>query len=82
MSGGAFCGLAAFDSLNDGVLRAAGRDAKSVAGDSDGLMMAGIDGKAKEVILLGGLFASQKLPRSDSGAVAAVCAMATLLPAE
>ena len=43
MSGGAFGGLAAFDSFNDGVLRAAGGDAESVAGDADGLMMAGVD---------------------------------------
>ena len=60
VGGGAFGGLAAFDGFDDGILRAAGGDAESVAGNSDGLMMAGVDGQAEEVVLLGGFFASQK----------------------
>jgi hypothetical protein len=69
---GAFGSLAAFDSFDDGVLGAAGGDAEAVAGDADGLMVAGIDGEAEEVVLLGGLFggeegAEQGLGRSGDG---------------
>ncbi len=55
VGGGAFGGLAAFDGFDDGVLRAAGGDAESVAVNADGLMVAGVDGETKEVVLFGGL---------------------------
>jgi len=45
VGGGAFGGLSPFDCLNDSILGAAGGDAKAVAGDADGLMMAGINGE-------------------------------------
>ena len=44
VGGGPFGGLAAFDGFDHCVLRAAGGDAESVAGDADGLMVAGVDG--------------------------------------
>lgn len=37
---GALGGLAAFNRFDDRVLRAAGGDAETIAGDADGLMMA------------------------------------------
>src|SRR5437899_7510186 len=52
VGGGAFRGLAPFDGLDNGVLRAASRDAESVAVDSNSLMVAGVDRQAKEVVLL------------------------------
>ena len=52
VGGGAFGGLSAFDGFDDGILRAAGGDAKAVAGDADGLVMAGVDGETEEVALL------------------------------
>jgi hypothetical protein len=51
----AFCGLSPFYSLDYGVLRAAGGDSEAVAGDSDGLMVAGVDGKAEVAVLFGRL---------------------------
>jgi hypothetical protein len=48
---GSFGGLPAFYGFNDGVLGAAGRDAEAVTGDSDGLMVAGVDGKAEVAAL-------------------------------
>jgi hypothetical protein len=60
VSGGAFSGLAAFDGFDDGVLGAAGGDAEAVARDAAGLVMAGVDGEAEEVVLLGGLFDGEK----------------------
>src|SRR6266478_3149269 len=39
VGGGAFAGLTAFDGFDDGVLRAAGGDAESVAGNADGLVV-------------------------------------------
>ena len=54
--GVAFGGLAALYGFDDGVLRAAGGDAEAVAGDRDGLMMAGVDGETEESVLLGGFF--------------------------
>ena len=51
-----FGGLAAFDGFDDGVLGAAGGDAEAVAGDADGLMVAGVDGQAEEAVLFGGFF--------------------------
>jgi len=54
--GVAFGGLTAFYGFDDGVLRAAGGDAEAVAGDADGLMMAGVDGEAEEIVLFGGFF--------------------------
>src|SRR5258707_8910162 len=62
VGGGAFGGLAAFDGFNDGVLGAAGGDAEAVARDAYGLMVAGVDGQAEEVVLLGGFV------RGDEGA--------------
>ena len=60
VGGGAFGGLTAFDGLDDGVLGAAGGDAEAVAGDADGLMMAGVDGETEEVVLLGRLFRGEE----------------------
>ena len=56
VGGGAFGGLTAFDGLDDGVLGAAGGDAEAVAGDADGLMVAGVDGETEETVLIGGFF--------------------------
>jgi len=52
--------LTAFDGFDDGVLGAAGGDAEAVAGDADGLVMAGVDGEAEEVFLLRGFFRGEK----------------------
>lgn len=57
---GALGGLAALDGFDDGILRAAGGDAEAVAGDADGLMVAGIDGEATEALVFGGLFRGDK----------------------
>src|SRR5438270_7772083 len=55
VGGGAFGGLTTFDRFDDPVLRATGGDAQTVAGDADGLMVAGVDGQAKEVVVFGSL---------------------------
>jgi hypothetical protein len=60
VSGGAFGGLAAFDGFDDAVLRAAGGDAEAVAGDADGLVVAGVDGQAEEVVLFGSFVCSEQ----------------------
>jgi hypothetical protein len=60
VGGGAFGGLAAFDRFDDGVLGAAGGDAETVAGDADGLMVAGVDGETEEVVLFWGLFGGEE----------------------
>ncbi len=49
-------GLAAFYGFDDGILGAAGGYAEVVAGDSDGLVVAGVDGEAEESVLIGGFF--------------------------
>jgi len=73
VSGGAFGGLTALYGFDDGILRAAGGDAEAVAGDADGLMVAGVDGEAQEAILLGGLFmgeeGAEERRRDDGGGV-------------
>ena len=46
--------LSAFDGLDDGVLRAAGGDVQAVAGDGEGLVVAGVDGQAEKAVLFGG----------------------------
>jgi hypothetical protein len=56
VGGSAFSGLTAFNCFDDGVLRAAGGDAETVAGDADGLVVAGVDGQAEEAVLFGCLF--------------------------
>jgi hypothetical protein len=53
---GGIRGLAAFYCFDDAVLGATGRYAKVVAGDADGLVVAGVDGETEETILFGGLF--------------------------
>src|ERR1700678_3945230 len=53
---GTFRGLATLYGLDHSILRAAGGDAEAVAGDADGLMMAGVDGQAKKPVLLGSFF--------------------------
>jgi hypothetical protein len=53
---GTFRGLATLYGLDHSILRAAGGDAEAVAGDADGLMMAGVDGQAKKTVLLGSFF--------------------------
>ena len=65
MGGGAFGGLAAFDGFDDSVLRAAGGDAEAVAGDADGLVVAGVDGEAEEAVLFGGFFGGEE--RAEEG---------------
>jgi hypothetical protein len=57
---GSFGGLSAFYGFNDRVLGASGGDAKAVAGDSDGLVMAGVDGKAEVAVLFGCLVRGHK----------------------
>jgi hypothetical protein len=52
---GSFGGLSTFYSLNDGILRASSRDTEAVAGNSDGLVMAGVDRKTEVAVLLGRL---------------------------
>ncbi len=54
VGGGAFGGLTTFYGFDYGVLRAAGGYAEAVAGDSDGLVVTGVDGQAEEAVLLGG----------------------------
>ena len=65
--------LATFDGLDDGVLRAAGRDAETVAGNADGLMVTGVNRKAEEVLLFRGFFrceqSAEKRLGSDRGSV-------------
>src|SRR5271154_742472 len=60
VGGGAFGGLAAFDGFDDCVLWAAGGDTETVTGDADGLMVAGVDGEAEEVVLFGGFFGGEE----------------------
>src|SRR5216683_4453138 len=60
VGGGAFGSLTAFDGFDDGILRTAGGDAEAVAGDADGLMVAGVDGQAEEVVLLGSFVRSEE----------------------
>jgi hypothetical protein len=45
-------GLATLDGFDHSILRAAGGDAKAVARDTNGLVMAGVDGETKEAVLL------------------------------
>jgi hypothetical protein len=52
---GAFAGLAPFDGFDDSVLGAARGDAEAVTWDADSLVVAGVDGKAEKVVLLGSL---------------------------
>jgi hypothetical protein len=80
---GSFGGLPAFYGFNDSVLGASGGDAKTIAGDSDGLVVAGVDGKAEVAVLFGRLVWDDKGTkeggRGDSGGVsdgdAAACGM-------
>jgi len=53
---GSFGGLATFDGFNNSVLGAAGGDAEAVAGNANGLMVAGIDGETQETVLRGSFF--------------------------
>ena len=48
--------LAAFYGFDDSVLGAAGGYAEVVAGDANGLVVAGIDGEAEETVLIGSFF--------------------------
>jgi hypothetical protein len=64
--------LAALYRFDDGILRATGGDAQAIAGDADGLMMAGVDRQAKKAILLRRLFggndgAEERIRRNGSG---------------
>jgi hypothetical protein len=52
--------LAAFDGLDNSVLRTTRRDAEAVARDADGLMVAGVDGEPEEALLLGSFFCSEE----------------------
>src|ERR1700677_4481892 len=54
VGGGTFGGLTTFDGFDNGILRAASRDAEAVSRDTDGLVVAGVDGEAQEVVLFGG----------------------------
>jgi hypothetical protein len=56
VGGCSFGGETAFYGFDDGVLGAAGADVEAVAGDGDGLVVAGVDGEAEEAVLLGGFF--------------------------
>jgi hypothetical protein len=62
-----FGGLATLYGFDDGILGAAGRDAETVTGDSDSLMMAGVDGQTKVALLLGRLFAGDKGAEERAG---------------
>jgi hypothetical protein len=59
--------LAAFDGLDDGVLRTAGRDAEAVARYADRLMVAGVDREAEKAFLLGSFFCSEKCAKEGFG---------------
>jgi hypothetical protein len=59
--------LAAFDGLDDSVLRTSGGDAEAIARDADGLMVAGVDGEAEEVFLLGSFFCSEECAEEGLG---------------
>jgi hypothetical protein len=48
---GGIGGLATFYGFDDGVLGAASGDAEAVAGNADGLVVTGIDGKAEKAVL-------------------------------
>ncbi len=48
---GSFAGLAALYRFDDTVLWASSGDAKAVSGDADRLVVAGVDGEAKKVVL-------------------------------
>src|SRR5271155_3309873 len=67
VGGGAFGSLAAFDGFDDCVLRAAGGDAEAIARDADGLVVAGVDGEAKEAALLGGFAWSEDCAEEGFG---------------
>src|ERR1035437_2151484 len=62
----------AFDGLDDAVLGTAGGDAQAVAGNADGLMMAGVHGQAEKAVAHGDLLdgrdlAEQRVWRYGSG---------------
>ena len=57
---GSFAGLATLYRFDDTILRAARGDAKTVTGDADSLVVAGVDGKAKKVVLFRGFIEVQK----------------------
>jgi hypothetical protein len=65
--GGSFGGLSAFYGFNDGVLGTPGGDAEAVAGDSDGLVVAGVDGKAEVAVLFGCLVRDDKGTEEGGG---------------
>src|SRR5580698_8676077 len=46
----------AFDGFDDAVLAAAGGDAHAVAGNPDGLVVAGVDGQAEKAVAFGCVF--------------------------
>jgi len=61
-----------FNGFDDAVFGAAGGDAEAVAGDADGLMMAGIYGQAEKAVALwdlfnGGCLAEQRIRRDRGG---------------
>lgn len=49
-------GLAAFYGFDDSILGTAGRNAEVVAGNADGLVVAGVDGETEKTVLFGGFF--------------------------
>jgi hypothetical protein len=53
---GTFRGLTTLYGFDHSILRAAGGDTEAVAGDTDGLMVARVDGQAKETVLLRSFF--------------------------
>lgn len=65
--------LAAFYRFDDSVLGTAGGDAEAIAGDADGLMVAGVDGEPQKTVLLRGFFGrddgSENGIRGDGGSV-------------
>src|SRR5271163_2494081 len=63
----AFRGQASLNGLDNCILWAAGRDAEAVAGDADRLMVAGVDGKPEEEVLLWGLGGGEEAAKEGLG---------------
>jgi hypothetical protein len=67
MSVGSFGGLTPFYGFDDGVLGATSRDTKTITGNANGLVMAGVDGQPEEAILFGSLFEGEKASQEGVG---------------
>jgi hypothetical protein len=64
---GSFARLAAFYGFYDAILRASRGDTEAVPGDADGLVVAGVDGEPKELVLFRGFFRVEERAQEGVG---------------